>query len=88
MRLPWFFVRKLDYPISELQVQTSTFFYLRNHMPYGKGPLSRQRAHHSFLQVLSVTVGSNVVSHAQIMLCAHFERKLALKHLRQTLTGK
>jgi len=81
MRLPcfFFFARKLDYPIYELHVQTSSFFDLRNHMPYGKGALSRQRAQHSFLQVLSVTFGSDVVGHAQSMLCAHFERKLALK---------
>jgi len=79
MMLPCFFKKSVGYPISELHVQISSFFDLGNRMPYGKGALSRQHAHHSFLEVHSVTVGSNVISHAQNMLCTHFERKLALK---------
>jgi hypothetical protein len=91
MRLPWFSrisgKETVECPISELHVQTSSFFDLGNRIPYGKEALGRESTHHSFLQVLSITVGSDVGRYARSVLCAHFERKLALKHCPQFMSN-
>jgi len=79
----------------ELHIKTSSVFDLGNRMPYGKQALGRQRAHHSFLQVLSIAVDSDVVSCAQSVLCACSAHTLSeswlwisVRNLCQALTGK